>query len=165
MGKVLYVVRHGKASAKQPGEKDRDRMLDAVGLRQSKQLGLYLYNKNANISAIVCSPAKRALQTAEQLADQLDYNLAKIVCDEDLYEASVKIVLEKVQAFVDDWQEVVMVGHNPVLSYFVEYVTGFHFDGLEAGSAVRIDCKVEKWIDLAGKSTSFEQYISPLDFE
>jgi phosphohistidine phosphatase len=99
MGKVLYVVRHGKASAKQPGEKDRDRMLDAVGLRQSKQLGLYLYNKNANISAIVCSPAKRALQTAEQLADQLDYNLAKIVCDEDLYEASVRYSVGKGTGF------------------------------------------------------------------
>ncbi len=164
MGKTLFIVRHGKARPKEGGEKDQDRPLDAEGLRTSSRLGAYLYNKSADISAIVSSNALRAKQTAEQIADQIDYDIAKIIFNEDIYEASVRIILERVNEFNNEWSEVILVGHNPVLSYFVEYITGYHFDGMEAGSLVKIACDVDDWKEISKENCSFEYYASPEDF-
>jgi phosphohistidine phosphatase len=164
MAKTLFIVRHGEAKQKEPGEKDQDRMLVAEGLRQSSHLGAYLYKKNADISAIICSAARRAQQTAEQICDQLNFDLSKITYHGDLYEASVRILLDKVADFNNDWSEVIIVGHNPVVSYFVEYLTGHHFDGMEAGSVVKIACNVDNWLEISQDSSSFEYYATPRDY-
>jgi len=164
MGKTLFIVRHGKARPKEGGEKDQDRPLEAEGLRTSSRLGVYLYNKSADISAIVSSNALRAKQTAEQIADQIDYDVAKIIFNEDIYEASVRIILERVNEFNNEWSEVILVGHNPILSYFVEYITGYHFDGMETGSLVKIACDVNEWKEISKENCSFEYYASPEDF-
>jgi phosphohistidine phosphatase len=164
MGKTLFVVRHGKARQPEAGEKDQDRPLEAEGLRQSSRLGSYLYSKNADISAIICSSAKRAVQTAEQIADQINYDFSKIIIDEELYEASVRIMLGKVNELSKDWDEVILVGHNPVVSYFVEFITGYHFDGMESGSVVKISCNTDNWMTVSKETASFEYYTTPQDF-
>lgn len=164
MGKTLFLVRHGKARSQESGEKDEDRLLEPEGLRESTRLGNYLYNKNTEISAIICSSAKRAVQTAEQIADQLNYDLSQIEFDEDLYEASVRIILDKVNTLNNALNEVIIVGHNPVLSHFVEFLTGHYFDGMEAGSLVKIACQTESWMEVSKGTASFEYYASPNDF-
>jgi phosphohistidine phosphatase len=164
MGKTLFIIRHGKARAKETGVKDLDRPLEPEGLRQSTRLGAYLYNKSANIYAIMTSNALRAQQTAEQIADQINFDTSKIMVNEELYEASVRIMLEIVNKLSNDWEEVIVVGHNPVVSYFVEYVTGYHFEGMVPGSVVKISCNVEDWMELTKENSSFEYYTTPQDF-
>lgn len=164
MGKTLFIVRHGKARAKETGERDLDRPLEPEGLRQSSRLGAYLYSKSANIYAIMTSNALRAQQTAEQIADQINFDTSKIMIDEELYEASVRIMLEKVNKLSNEFEEVIVVGHNPVVSYFVEYITGYHFDGMEPGSVVKISCNVNDWMELSLENSSFEYYTTPEDF-
>jgi len=164
MGKTLFIVRHAKAKQTDIGTKDIDRILSSEGLQQSSRLGVYLYKKNADISAIVCSNAIRAIQTAEQIADQIKYDISKIVQDSDLYEASVRILFNKVCEFNNNWNEVIIVGHNPVLSYFVEYLTGHHFDGMEAGSLVKISTGLKDWALVSQENASFEYYVSSEDF-
>ena len=163
MAKTLFIVRHGKAKLADPGKQDHDRELEAEGLQQTTRLGSYIYEKTSDVSAIVCSSAARAVQTAEQIADQIKYDIAKLHIDEDLYEASVRIILSKVSAFRDDWDEVILVGHNPVLSYFVEYISGHHFNGMETGSLVKISCNIDRWIELSQDNASFEYYVTSLD--
>jgi phosphohistidine phosphatase SixA len=76
----------------------------------------------------------------------------------------VRILLDKVADFNNDWSEVIIVGHNPVVSYFVEYLTGHHFDGMEAGSVVKIACNVDNWLEISQDSSSFEYYATPRDY-
>lgn len=164
MGRTLFIVRHGKARSKEAGEKDLDRMLEPEGLRQATRLGSYLYNKNTDISAIISSSAKRAVQTAEQIADQLNYNLSRIEIDDDLYEASVRIFLDKVNNLNNALNEVIIIGHNPAVTYFVEFLTGHHFDGMETGSVVKIACQTDNWTEVSKDTASFEYYASSNDF-
>jgi phosphohistidine phosphatase len=164
MGKTLFIVRHAAAKPTEAGDKDIDRKLAADGLQQSSKLGVYLYKKYTDISAIVCSSAIRAIQTAELISDQINFDISKIQIDSELYEASVRIIFNKVCEFNNDWNEVIVVGHNPVLSYFVEYLTGHHFDGMEAGGFVKIYCGVDDWALVSNENSSFEYYISPDDF-
>ena len=164
MAKTLFIVRHAKAKPKEAGGKDFDRTLTSEGLQQSSRLGAYIYKKNTDISAIVSSNAMRAIQTSEQIADQINYDISKIHIDPELYEASVRIVLNLVCDLNNDWNEVIIVGHNPVMSFFVEYITGHHFDGMEAGSLVKISCEVDDWKQISEESATFQYYVSPDDF-
>lgn len=164
MGKTLFVVRHAMANPTDIGSIDVDRILSSDGLQQSSRLGAYIYKTNTDISSIECSNAKRAIQTAENIADQIGFDVTKINSDPELYEASVRIILNKVYAFLDEWEAVILVGHNPVVSYFVEYLTGHHFDGMEAGSLIKISCAVDDWKLIAKENSSFEYYVSPSDF-
>ena len=165
MGKTLFIVRHGTAKSTEIGMKDINRILAPEGLQLSSRLGVYLYKNNIEISAIVCSNAIRAVQTAELIADQIKFDISKINIDPELYEASLRSLVNKFCSFSSDWNEVIVVGHNPVLSYFVEYFTGHHFDGMEAGSLVKISSVVEDWEMLSKENASFEYYVSPEDFE
>jgi len=164
MGKTLFVVRHAIAKPTEAGKKDIDRELAAEGLQQSSRLGAYIYKKNTEISAMVCSSAMRATQTAEIIADQIAYDISKINIDPELYEASVRIIINKMCAFNNDWNEVILVGHNPVLSYFVEYLTGHYFDDMDTGSLVKIYCRVDDWALVTNKNASFEYYVSSRDY-
>lgn len=163
MAKTLFIVRHAQANQAGPGQSDKDRPLSPEGLHHASRVGIYFHQHYADISAIVCSGALRAIQTSEQIADQINFDVAKIKIDEELYEASVRILLNTVNQFNDDWNEVILVGHNPVISYFVEYVSGHHFSGMEAGSIVKIAMSQESWKELSADNASFEYYISPLD--
>ena len=77
----------------------------------------------------------------------------------------MRSLVTKVCAFNTDWNEVIIVGHNPVLSYFVEYLTGHHFDGMEAGGLVKISCGVEDWALISKENAAFEYYVSPDDID
>lgn len=164
MGKTLFIVRHAKAKPPEGDVKDVDRILTSEGLQQSSRLGVYLYNKITDISTIVCSSAVRAVQTAEQIANQIKFDIDKIIIDPELYEASVRILFNKVCDFHKEWNEVILVGHNPVLTYFVEYLTGHHFEGMEAGSIVKIATGVDDWALVSQENSSFEYYVSASDF-
>ena len=164
MGKTLFVVRHALAKPTESGKLDIDRELASEGLQQAARLGVYMYKHNMDISTIVCSNAVRAVQTAELISDQINFDFSKIVIDPELYEASVRIIGNKVCEFTNDRNEVIIVGHNPVLSYFVEYLTGHHFEGMEPGSLVKISCGVDDWSLVSNENSSFEYYVSPDDF-
>ena len=163
MEKKLYLIRHGKAKQVVPGEKDRDRSLDAEGMRKAAKLGVYFYRNEPMISAILSSSASRSMETAEQLASQVGFDISKIIADDELYDSSVRIILETITKMNDSWNVVIIVGHNPALSYFVEYITGHHFDGMEPGSLVKIKCQLESWKDLSVGMAFFDTYLGPSD--
>ncbi|MDZ7605803.1 MAG: histidine phosphatase family protein [Cyclobacteriaceae bacterium] len=161
MNKTLYLIRHGKAKSAEAGEKDRQRSLDSEGMRQATRIGAYLYKNDPMLSAIIASSATRAMETAEQLASQLGFDLSKIKSNEELYDASVRMILETVTQFSDLWNVVLIIGHNPALSYFVEYITGHHFEGMDTGSLVKISFPNESWQELSQGAANFELYLGP----
>ena len=165
MGKTLFIVRHAMARSTEAGKKDIDRLLSSEGMQQSSRLGVYLAKMNTTISAIICSSAARAVQTAELIADQLNYDITKISTEEDLYEASVRILFSKISELNAEWNDVIVVGHNPVLSYFVEYLTGHHFEGMEPGSLVKISSTAKNWTQVSQDNSSFEFYVVPDDYQ
>ena len=154
-------IQEDTKGAMKAGEKDRHRPLDSEGLRQATRLGAYLYKNDPMLSAIFSSGATRAMETAEQLASQLGFDISKIKADDELYDASVRMILETVTQFNDVWNVVLIIGHNPAISYFVEYITGHHFEGMDTGSLVKISCPHESWQELSQGTATFEFYLGP----
>ena len=69
----IYLVRHGDAVPEEDAGSDRDRWLSARGREAARVLGRLLREQGVSPDAIVSSPLPRAVQTAELLAQALDY--------------------------------------------------------------------------------------------
>ena len=69
----IYLVRHGEAVPEDDAGSDRDRWLNAKGRESARVLGRLLRENGVEPDAIVCSPLPRAVQTAELLAQSMDY--------------------------------------------------------------------------------------------
>ncbi len=73
--KNLYLIRHGKASME---GSDRERLLDADGIVQASSLCQKIKKKFENQKIrIISSPFKRAMQTIENLSQDLDIKIEK----------------------------------------------------------------------------------------
>src|SRR5436190_6893002 len=69
----IYLVRHGDAVPEDEAGSDRDRWLSPRGREAARILGRLLREQRVEPDAIVCSPLPRAVQTAELIAQGLDY--------------------------------------------------------------------------------------------
>ncbi len=73
--KKLYLIRHGKASME---GSDRERLLDDDGIIQASSLCQKIKKKFENQKIrIISSPFKRAMQTIENLSQDLNINIEK----------------------------------------------------------------------------------------
>lgn len=86
--KKLYFVRHGETAfnraRKWAGSTDLE--LTRRGHRQAKHAGKTMSKRGLSVDVIVSSPLKRARQTAEHIAEHIDYPLTSIVIYDDLTE-------------------------------------------------------------------------------
>ncbi|HJQ43107.1 MAG TPA: histidine phosphatase family protein [Jatrophihabitantaceae bacterium] len=114
----LILIRHAKT---EEGPVDRDRSLTARGERDAGELGLWLARSDIRPSAVVVSPARRALQTWERIAAMLEASPEPTI-DERIYDNTVDDLLEVVQDAPDDADVLVVVGHNPGLPQLAHYI-------------------------------------------
>jgi phosphohistidine phosphatase len=69
----IYLVRHGDAVPEEDAGSDRDRWLSPKGREGARILGRLLREQGVEADTILSSPLPRAVQTAELLAQALDY--------------------------------------------------------------------------------------------
>ena len=115
----LILLRHGEAVFSSP---DSARQLTANGKQQVIKMAK-TYRQNINgIELVLTSPLKRALETT-----QLFMGNAEIACDVRIVDfllpdSSVNLVEQQIQTF--DNKKILMVGHLPLLDYWIDYLTG-----------------------------------------
>ncbi len=101
--------RHAEAES---GEPDEGRKLTPKGEKQAKRVAEWLHNRLPDTAKILCSPAKRAQQTAQALAEA---SRRKIRTVEALAaDAAVDEMLDAV-GWTAGKGTVVVVGHQPAL--------------------------------------------------
>jgi len=111
--KTLFLIRHAKSSWEDISLPDQDRPLDELGKRDAPKMGQRLAKRGVKPDLILSSPARRALATAQIIAEKLDYKLKDIVVDGRLYAATVDDLLNVVHTLGDPLERVVLLGHNP----------------------------------------------------
>jgi phosphohistidine phosphatase len=104
-----YLVQHGDAL---PKEKDPERHLSEVGIRETRKIGEFLSKKGIKIDKIFHSNKRRAIMTAHILSKALDVD--------DVNEAGGLAPLDDPSSWVKTLMEtdknVMIVGHLPHLS-------------------------------------------------
>jgi phosphohistidine phosphatase len=157
--KRLYLVRHAKSSWKNPDLQDFDRPLNKRGKRDAPLMGQRLKKAGARPDLIFCSPAKRAAKTAKALAREIGYPAEKIRWIDSLYAAGTQTLLEIVRSLDDSERHVMLVAHNPGLTYFAEYLTGISVENIPTSGVFAVDFETPSWRDIReaeGKLASFD---------
>ena len=75
---------------------------------------------------IISSPAKRARSTARKSARELGFDKSDVETDADLYFSGVRSMLNVLEVLDEDYQKVMIVGHNPTMTNFLNMLCN-HF--------------------------------------
>jgi phosphohistidine phosphatase len=160
MRKKLLLMRHAKTREAEKGQKDFDRILTEDGIRDASLVGRFLYNKNLNADMILSSPTIRAKETAELLAEQMKYDTQQIQYDDDLYNGSTRSLLNLINRLSNEWDSVVIIGHNPAVSYLTEYLTKSVIGSLEPCGYAVINTQ-SPWEKVSEGNCELDYYQSP----
>ena len=132
----LYLLRHAHAgdAGKWPGD-DASRPLSEKGRRQAEILGAHLARIGFVPDAIVSSPKRRALETAQicGVAIGVEVTVDNLLAGLDLDGVAT------VMAYTGG-RRVVLVGHDPDFSEICAEVTGARLMPMKKGALARIDC-------------------------
>ncbi|VGO19823.1 SixA phosphatase family protein [Pontiella sulfatireligans] len=139
-GKPLYLVRHAKSDW-HTGVDDFDRPLNKRGRRDAPEMGRRLKMRGVEPDIMVCSPAKRALETLELL----NVPAQTLVYDETIYEASLSTLLEIVQSLDDGFDSAMLVGHNPGMSWLASQLSGVRIKNMPTCSIAAIRLDTHRW--------------------
>lgn len=134
----IILIRHGKAEEMGEDLDDLQRHLTDVGKEEIQKLAPRLKEKleplDKRTIIFWSSPAKRALQTAQLVADELHTPINFI--HDFIYEGDFEKLSDEVQKLDED-TTVLLVGHQPNLSEWVEQMTGEKMK-IEKGSMLNL---------------------------
>ena len=157
----LFIIRHAHAMEKSYGQTDAQRELDSKGYAQASAIGTILKAGKILPDVIISSTANRALATSNVIVDKLEKSPEILIQKSNLYEASVRNILEVVNILQSNWEVVIIVGHNPSLHYFVEYITGEPLDRLSPAGIVELAFDLDGWEFVSEKTGQIEQALNP----
>lgn len=145
MPKTIYLVRHAKSSWKDAILSDYDRPLNKRGKQNAPEMGQRLAEKAILPDWLLSSPAKRAKHTAQAMASALGYPENKIHWLEELYHASSNYLLSQLQNISDQYESVMLVGHNPGLTELQNILCADKIDTIVTAGIVCIQFETDDW--------------------
>lgn len=144
--KRLTLIRHAKSSWKDEALADHERPLAARGERDAPRMGERLRARHARPSLIISSTALRAKQTAQSVADALEYPHELIDYAPALYMASPDTILGLAAAQDDRHSDVMLVAHNPgLLELAGKLLPDWPHDNLPTAGIVAVEFATDQW--------------------
>ena len=157
--KRLLLMRHAKSSWDDQDLADFDRPLNDRGLAAAPFMGELIAGRGLAPDEIVSSPAKRAVHTATLFKDSGGFE-ALIRLEERIYEAGPQTLKQVAAEFRDEFDVVMMVGHNPGFEGFVSYLTGKH-ESMPTAAVAVIDLNIDNWSDVKNAEGDLIEVIRP----
>ena len=149
--KTLLILRHAKSSWKFPDLTDHDRPLNRRGKRDAPRMGRALKERGLVPDLVISSTATRAKDTASAVAKHSGYK-GKRIRFESLYAAEPGAYLAVLRELTDNYQRVLIVGHNPGVEELIELLTGeIHI--VPTCTLAQIEFDIEKWSDTLHRLT------------
>jgi phosphohistidine phosphatase len=145
--KTLLILRHAKSSWKNSELADHDRPLNKRGKRDAPRMGELLVREGLIPDLIVSSSAKRAKKTTELLAEESGYE-GEIIFERDLYAAWPEAYIETLNVIPDEFETVMVVGHNPGLEDLLEILTG-EVERMPTAALANVSLPIEHWRELS----------------
>ncbi len=150
--KTLLILRHAKSSWKNANLADFDRPLNRRGKRDAPRVGALLKQEEIIPDLIISSAAARALATAEAAALASGCE-SEIQTTRQLYHAWPEAYIELLQAVPDQYQRVMVVGHNPGMESLAEELAG-EWIRMPTAALVQISIEIDQWSKLSLESST-----------
>jgi phosphohistidine phosphatase len=141
--KTLLIMRHAKSSWKDENLADHDRPLKKRGEYDAVQMGERIRKNDLTPQRIISSTAKRALKTAELVAEACHYE-ERIIATHEFYGADPDNFLGVLRQLDDGDECVMVVGHNPDLEALLESLTGA-MESLPTAAVAQVTLPIDSW--------------------
>lgn len=125
----FFLMRHGEAESY--AESDAQRSLTERGKKEALMAGQWLMDEKLGplIKSVICSPYKRAVETAQIVAEAISFSGELLICDYVTPNDDPAKLIELLEQRANDVP--LIVCHNPLVSR----VAARLIDGTERGSS------------------------------
>ena len=149
--KTLYILRHAKSSWNDPDLADHDRPLNKRGKRDVPEMGARLKARGVLPDLVLCSDARRALDTGIPIAELLGVSSQAIRREASLYLANDGFILELLKGLKDRCQKVMIVGHNPGLTDLANRFLPQFLPNLPTAGIVELVFEIDSWTNIGAR--------------
>ncbi|MBS4057833.1 MAG: histidine phosphatase family protein [Bacteroidales bacterium] len=159
--KTLLVVRHAKSSWEFPELPDHERPLTDKGKKRTKKVIDFLIAKDIKPDFVISSSALRARETARYISKALGYPKDDIKVDPALYHADAEQLFDQFMDISDAFQTLMIVGHNPALTNFVNCFLQPPIDWLPTSGVVCLSFDTIRWENIRQAGCNIEFVVFP----
>ncbi|NVO10458.1 MAG: histidine phosphatase family protein [Bacteroidales bacterium] len=147
--KELFVLRHAKSSWDEPDKDDIDRALTTRGINDAYSMANRLIKHLKEVDLIVTSHANRAMHTSTIFAGVIGYPFEKIKITSRIYEVSEIQLSTLVKELPEDLTRILIVGHNPTFTYYVNRYLLKSIDNIPTAGIVGMSFNTASWKDIS----------------
>lgn len=147
--RTLYLTRHAKSSWNDSLMDDFHRPLNDRGERDAPFMARVFKERGEPVDRLVSSTALRAITTAKMFAKALGVKDGDIKPDKGIYLAPTEMLLRTVNLLSNDWQRVMLFGHNPGFTDLAEYISDAGIGEMTTCATVRIDFAIDNWEEVS----------------
>jgi phosphohistidine phosphatase len=149
--KNLILIRHAKSSWEAPLI-DKDRPLNKRGILDAHNVSSKIAGDLPKTFIIWSSTAKRALETAMIFTQNMLCPVESIVFKDELYTFDHRRLEEIVKSCNNDYDSVILFGHNEAITDFVNKFGDNYIDNVPTSGFVSIGFETNSWENI-GKGT------------
>lgn len=162
--KTLLILRHAKSSWNDARLNDHERPLNTRGKQDAPRIGRLLRHEDLAPQMIISSSAKRAVATAQLVAESCDYE-EDILVTRDLYHGAPEDYVAMLQEVGGEKDMILVVGHNPGLEDLVDELTG-EDPVMPTAALAQVSLPIASWTQLKlGTAGSLENFWRPKDLD
>jgi len=143
--KTLLLMRHAESSRDMPGQNDLNRPLTAKGISMTNKVIGFLREQECIPDLIITSPAVRALETARLVAEGMGLAPARMQVNRTIYEADHNDLEELFYDISPSTDTLLLVGHNPGLTDFVNLFLDVPVGSLPTSGLVCLGSDIKEW--------------------
>ncbi len=159
--KTLYIIRHAKSFWAGFNQTDHERQLSETGREHIQKIVEFLRTKAVRPQVILASSARRTIDTARWLSDGLGLKEEIIRSEPALYLADEEKISEEIGLQSDDFNQLMVIGHNPGITDFVNLFLKNPIDLLPTSAVVCFTFDTTEWENFRHKEAQLQFIVFP----
>jgi phosphohistidine phosphatase len=167
----LWLLRHAKSSWDDTALADHDRPLSARGEKAARRIGRHLAATGAAPALVLCSSARRTVQTLTGIGAGLATNCTTSI-ENDLYAASGDELLRRLRDVAADVPSAMLIAHNPGIQDLALLLADAHHPHLRRQMEAKFPTAAlatflfdGRWSRLAAGRATLDEFVVPRDLE
>ena len=138
------LIRHAKSSWEVPLH-DKERPLTSQGIQNAHLVSSSINKHLPKAYSIWSSTAERAMETAMIFAQNMSFPLESILYKDELYTFDEKTLEKVVKSCNNDFENVILFGHNEAITNFVNKFGDVFIDNVPTAGFVHIEFNSASW--------------------
>ncbi|MBP5369980.1 MAG: histidine phosphatase family protein [Bacteroidales bacterium] len=161
--KSILILRHANSDWSNDNVDDKERILDSRGVDQAKKTAKMMLQQKLKYDTIISSPATRALQTATIIKKETGF-AKDIMVEECFYFSDLRRIIAVLRRLNPEVENVLIVGHNPLWSNLVLYLTDTRIS-MDTGSLAVVSADFKSWEQFDSSKFSLDSYFNPKELK